>query len=75
MLPALAIDLTNQTDLVEHNKKVRTTQKHVPRCDLPAGLSVAQVGVQTPLPIHEGALRHIIIIIIMAVVSAPSFSG
>ena len=35
-----------------------TTQKHVPRWDLPAGLAGAQLGVKTPLPIHEGALRH-----------------
>ena len=35
-----------------------TTQKHVPRWDLPAGLAGAQLGVKTPLPIHEGASRH-----------------
>ena len=35
------------------------TQKHVPRWDLPAGLAGAQLGVKTPLPIHEGASRHI----------------
>ena len=28
-----------------------TTQKHVPRWDLPAGLAGAQLGVKTPLPI------------------------
>ena len=37
---------------------VWTTQKHVPRWDLPAGLAGAQLGVKTPLPIHEGASRH-----------------
>ena len=35
-----------------------TTQKHVPRWDLPARLAGAQLGVKTPLPIHEGASRH-----------------
>ena len=35
-----------------------TTQKHVPRWDLPAGLAGAQLGVKTLLPIHEGASRH-----------------
>ena len=35
-----------------------TAQKHVPRWDLPAGLAGAQLGVKTPLPIHEGASRH-----------------
>ena len=29
-----------------------TTQKHVPRWDLPAGLAGAELGVKTPLPIH-----------------------
>ena len=37
-----------------------TTQKHVPRWDLPAGLAGAHLGVKTPLPIPEGASRHII---------------
>ena len=37
-----------------------TTQKHVPRWDLSAGLAGAQLGVKTPLSIHEGASRHIL---------------
>ena len=38
---------------------VWTTQKHVPRWDLPAGLAGAQLGVKTPLPIHERSWWHI----------------